>query len=136
MNRQIALGGNPTIAISDALVHGYIQALTASAAQVIYETDTEFNTFGGRYLNAFGMKFLLEQRLGNQAGTVQNSCGALFLLDPTYWKMYRSDQNLSTAGVVVDPSRVASSVLPYQCLTQLVCVDPAKGGSKMIGITG
>jgi hypothetical protein len=136
MNRQIALGGNPTIAISDALVHGYIQALTASAAQVIYETDTEFNTFGGRYLNAFGMKFLLEQRLGNQAGTVQNSCGTLFLLDPTYWKMYRSDQNLSTAGVVVDPSRVASSVLPYQCLTQLVCLDPAKGGSKMIGITG
>ncbi len=34
MNRQIALGGNPTIAISDALVHGYIQALTASAAPI------------------------------------------------------------------------------------------------------
>ena len=134
-NRIIANGGMPKIAIADALVFGYIQALTASAAQVQYNEDSQWNAFGGVHLTAFGQKYVLDQRLGNQAGTVQTSCGALFMLTPDTWRMYRSDQNLSTAGVVVDPSRVAASVLPFQCLTQLVCVDPAKNG-KMIGITG
>lgn len=134
-NRIISNGGMPKIAIADPLVFGYVQALTASAAQVIYNEDSQWNAFGGVHLSAFGQRYVLDQRLGNQAGTVQTSCGALFMLDPTTWRMYRSDQNLSTAGVVVDPSRVAASVLPYQSLVQLVCVDPAKNG-KMIGITG
>jgi hypothetical protein len=135
--RIIANGGMPKVALADALVYGYVQNLTSSAARVDYDDSSMWNAFGGVHLTAFGQKYILEQRLGNVAGSTSHltSTGALFMLDPTTWKFFKNDRNLTTSGILRDPSRVAAMVLPYGSFTQLVCADPSKNG-KMIGITG
>ena len=74
----------------------------------------EMVDFGGNWFRYGGMDFMHESRA--PAGTIGG-------IDSTTWVWYDNDDEL-TGGMVLDPSRVASYVVPTERWSQFICIKP------------
>ena len=121
-NSCVVNGGSPSVGVCGTAVYGKIQSLIEGMTQA--DNDPEWNQFGGQYVNYGGIKFVLDQRAPS---------ATLGLLDPSSFVLYRKDINFTQSGIVVDPSKVATSVLPWESFVQLICIKP-NSNAKMSGI--
>ena len=118
-----AKGGKIDTAVAETTLYTKAQMLLEPYT---YITDApDMVQFGGRYMRYDGVDWIHDQRC--PVGTIGG-------LDSSTWLFVKSDDALTDVGLVKDPSRVDTYVLPTALWSQLICKKP-NGNFKMLGVT-
>ena len=116
-------GGNPTVGLAATTLYGKIQSLVEAYTHVTY--DETWSKFGGDYVKYAGTTFIHESRA--ETTTVA-------LMDPSTWQLWMNTQPFTSSGIVQDPSRVATHVLPWECWIGFYCNKP-NSNALLLGVT-
>jgi len=116
-------GGNPTVGSAALALYGKIQALVGAYTHTTY--DEKWSKFGSEYVKFGNTTFILENR--QETTTVG-------LFDPSSWQLWRNTEPFSASGIVQDPSRVATHVLPWEAWMGFYCKQPNING-MLLGCT-
>ncbi len=121
-------GGSGRLAVQGSSVYGDIQTLIRNKVHAY--SDPEWDKFGGNYV-AFGPTiFVLDQRTELDSASAKQQ----YILSPELWKIVRKDEMMASQGIIYDPSRETSHVLPIEFYMGIGCGKPA-GNAKLTGIT-
>ena len=121
-NTIVGNGGTPDVGVCGIAIYGKLQQLVQSYTHIV--GDKDWDAFGGTWVRYGPTRFILDQR---------TSSGVMGILDSSSWVLYRNDGNFTRSGIVVDPSRVATYVLPWGSWAQLICLKP-NSNAKLSGI--
>lgn len=113
-NQAIANGGSPDVAITGTTLYTKIQGLVD--AYTFVENDEEWNSFGGDYFKVGKIRYGLDSYCPS---------GAIALLTSSTWQMRLAEDPFSPTGLVYDPSRVSSWVIPTERWGQVICECPS-----------
>lgn len=120
-----AYNGVPSVGVAGATVMNKIHQLVEAYTVVTY--DKKWSEFGGSYVRYAEVDWLYDN---------DTPSGYAYLLTPESWQLYMKENvPFTESGIMLDPSKRATYVLPTQFWTQLVCLHPAQN-AIMKGITG
>lgn len=119
-----AYNGTPSVGVGDGTVLNKVHQLVENYSQVTY--NEKWSEFGGEYVRYAGIDWLYDN---------DTPSGYAYLLTPETWRLYmKSTAPFTESGIILDPSKKASYVLPTQFWMQLVCLHPAQN-AVLKGIT-
>jgi hypothetical protein len=122
-NQNRIHGGKNQLGVCETSVYTKLQSLVE--AYTVIESDADWQQFGGEYTQYGKTRFVLDQRSPTQT---------MGILDPESFVFYQNMINFTEAGFIRAPHLVAGYVLPWECWTQLICVQPSRNG-KLTGIS-
>lgn len=107
-------GGLIKLGASNSAVYGKVEQLVEAYTEVNY--DKTWSEFGGEYVRYAGITFVLD----NYA-----PAGTLALLEPESWGLWMQATGMTRSGIVFDPSRRGTWVLPTRYWMQSICKCPS-----------
>lgn len=119
-----AYNGKPSVGVGNATILNKVHQLVENYSQVTY--NDKWSEFGGEYVRYAGIDWLYDN---------DTPSGYAYLLTPETWRLYMNDTvPFTESGIILDPSKKATYVLPHQFWMQLICLHPAQN-AILKGIT-
>lgn len=123
INAADANGGTIQTGVAGTTLYTSIESLVEPYVHTV--NSDEMIDFGGRYVKYAGVVYGHDQRA--PASTIG-------LFDDSTWLFVNNAEKFTRSGLVVDPSKADTHVLPWKAWRQLICRKP-NSNVKMLGVS-